>query len=115
MALDLPNQIQSPGDGSRDTLNANAPAFGPVQQNSEGSGGAPEPSLPSTEGSAAAVSVPTLAATPFDSLSTALLAQQLPALPNFSGENVHTDGESFSEWIERLELVASVGWWNDQT
>ena len=59
--------------------------------------------------------VPTLAATPLDSLSTALQAQQLPSLPNFSGENIDNDGESFGEWIERLELVANVGQWNDQT
>ena len=54
--------------------------------------------------------VSTLAAT----LST---AQQLPSLPNFSGERVDSDGESFSEWIERLELhvVAKVGRWDDQT
>ena len=66
-------------------------------------------------GGAAVVPVPRLATTPLDSLSTALLAQQLPSLPNFFGENVDTDGESFSEWIERLELVANVSRWDDQT
>ena len=57
----------------------------------------------------------TLAAAPLDSLSMALLAQQLPNLPNFNGENVQNDGESFSEWIEHLEMVAGVCNWNEQT
>ena len=35
--------------------------------------------------------------------------------PNFNGENVQNDGESFSEWIERLEMVAGVCNWNEQT
>ena len=73
------------------------------------------PGSQSVESGRAVVPVPTLAATPLDSLSTALLAQQLPSLPNFSGENIDNDGESFGEWIERLELVANVGQWNDQT
>jgi hypothetical protein len=52
---------------------------------------------------------------PMDQLSTALLAQQLPSLPNFTGDNIDNDSETFTEWIERLELVSSVGRWNDQT
>ena len=43
---------------------------------------------------------------------TLMLAQQLPPL---LGENVDNDGESFSEWIERLELVANVSRWDHQT
>ena len=50
--------------------------------------------------------VSTLVATPFDTLSMALLAQQLPSLLCFSGEQMDGDGENFSEWLERLELVA---------
>ena len=59
--------------------------------------------------------VSTLAATPLDTLSLALLSQQLPALPSFSGDQPDCDGENFSEWLERLELVASTCRWSDQT
>ena len=58
--------------------------------------------------------VPTLAATPLGTLSMALCSQQLPSLPNFSGDNADTDKEYFSEWLERLELVAITCGWDDQ-
>ena len=57
--------------------------------------------------------VPTPAATPLDTLSTALLAQQLLSLPNFSGEQSHWE-EDFSEWLERLKMVANTCWWDNQ-
>ena len=44
----------------------------------------------------------------------ALLAQQLPSLPNYSGDNADADGEGFNEWLERLELVATTCGWDDQ-
>ena len=47
-----------------------------------------------------------------DTLSAALLAQQLPAISKFSGDNVDGDGETFSESLEQLELVAEVCGWN---
>ena len=65
-------------------------------------------------GGVAVEPVPTLAATPFDALSVALLAQQLPSLPSFSGEPQDGDGENFSEWLERLELVANTCRWDDR-
>lgn len=52
--------------------------------------------------------------TPLHTLSMALLAKQLLSLPNFSGDQLDGDGESFSEWPERLELVASACHWDDQ-
>ena len=58
--------------------------------------------------------VPTLVAAPSDPLTVALLAQQLPSLPNFNGKNVEGDGESFSDWLERLELVATACKWDNQ-
>ena len=58
--------------------------------------------------------VSTLAAAPLDALSVALLSQQLPSLPNFHGENLEGDGESFNDWLEHLELVASTCKWDDQ-
>lgn len=39
-----------------------------------------------------------------------LLAQQLPLLPHLEG-----DGETFEEWLEQLELVATTYHWDDQT
>ena len=43
-----------------------------------------------------------------------LLGQQLPPLSKFSGEDLDGDGETFLEWMEQFELVASMCGWNDQ-
>ena len=43
----------------------------------------------------------------------ALLAQQLPSLPNFLGEQSDLE-EDFSEWLEQLELVANACRWDEQ-
>ena len=56
----------------------------------------------------------TLAAAPLDALSVALLAQQLPSIPNYNRDNLDGDRESFGDWLERLELVASACRWDDQ-
>ena len=53
--------------------------------------------------------------TPQDTLTMALLAQQFPPLPNFTGDNLDAEGESFEDWLERLELVANTCHWSDQT
>ena len=50
---------------------------------------------------------------PADSLSLALLAQQLPQLPKFSGDNLEGDGETFDDWSEQLELAAEACGWNE--
>ena len=96
------------------SLRANAPAFYPglpttQRKQMEGQGGATlTQQTEESSGCGAAVEpVSTLVATPFDTLSMALLAQQLPSLPCFSGEQMDGDGENFSEWLERLELVAN--------
>lgn len=62
----------------------------------------------------AVVPVPTLAAAPLNTLSMALLAQQLPSLPNFSGDQADGDGDTIDDWLERLELVAGICGWDDQ-
>ena len=49
-----------------------------------------------------------------DPLSLALLAQQIPPLPKFNGDNLGEEGESFSKWIEQLELIAGTCQWSDQ-
>ena len=71
--------------------------------------------MQSEGGGEAVVPVPTLAAAPLEALSVALLAQQLPSLPNFTGEHLDGDRENFVEWLERFELVASTCRWDDQT
>ena len=72
------------------------------------------PSQQDTGGGEAMEPVSTLAAAPLSALSAALLAQQLPNIPNFNGENLEGDGESFGDWLERLELVACACRWDDQ-
>ena len=47
-------------------------------------------------------------------LSTALLAHQLPPLQKYSGETTASDGETFRDWKEKFELVASVCNWDPQ-
>ena len=42
---------------------------------------------------------------------TSLLAQ-LPQIPRFSGEDL-SDGETFLDWFEQFESVATLGKWND--
>ncbi len=43
-----------------------------------------------------------------------LAAQHLPPLPKFSGESQGMDGETFQDWRDQFELVASVCTWNPQ-
>ena len=99
-------------------LSTSAPVFVPTMSTSgfPGAGGlASIPTAQQVTGEGEAVEpVSTLAVAPLDALLVALLAQQLPTLPTFNGENLDGDGESFSEWLERLELVASTCKWDDQ-
>ena len=46
-------------------------------------------------------------------LSIALLAQQFPPLPNFSGGDASSE-DSFQDWIGQLELVAETYRWSKQ-
>ena len=107
------------------SLSANASEFIPTNSNhkvgSFGGGGTPSRgamgetlSQQDTGGGGAMEPVSTLAAAPLSALSAALLAQQLPNIPNFNGENLEGDGESFGDWLERLELVACACRWDDQ-
>ena len=48
-------------------------------------------------------------------MSAALLAQQLPPLTKFNGKNCDGEGETFQDWIEQFEMVATVCHWDDQT
>lgn len=62
----------------------------------------------------AVVRVRTLAVAPLNTLSMALLAQQLPSLPTFSGDQTDGEGETIDEWLERLELIAGACRRNNQ-
>ena len=49
------------------------------------------------------------------SLSLAVMGQQLPPLPKFTGRNTDdSEDERFSEWLERLEMVALMYQWTEQ-
>ena len=129
-----PKESSAGGMGSR-SLNLEAPEFMPPTEHhpSQISGVLPSTTqlAPPVAGSIArppvttsqaasghgeaVVPVPTLAAAPLDALSMTMLAQQLPPLPNFTGDHADGDGETFEEWLERLELVATTCGWNDQT
>ena len=41
------------------------------------------------------------------------LAQQLPPLPMFSGDDPARDSGSFREWLEQFEMVADLAQWSD--
>ena len=45
--------------------------------------------------------------------SAALLAHQLPPLRSFTGEDID-NGETFQDWIEQFEMVASIGGWDER-
>ena len=47
-------------------------------------------------------------------LSGALLAQQLPPISPFNGEDGSLDRESFKDWIEQFEMVAELAGWCTQ-
>ena len=93
-------------------LSVHAPTFVP---NANGDGNTSVNQTPNTGGGGAVESTPALSDAPLSALSTALLAQHLPPIPNFNGENLDGDGEAFSDWLERLELVAAACRWDDQT
>ena len=46
--------------------------------------------------------------------SAALLAQQLPPLPKFTGESHGEDGETFQDWKVQFEMVAGICKWEPQ-
>ena len=96
-------------------LRLDAPVFNPVQGTTPPVGNtSTEFNQRETRGGEAVVPVPTLAAAPLGTLSAVLLAQQLPSLPNFTGDQIDGDGESIDDWLERLELVAATCCWVEQ-
>ena len=44
-----------------------------------------------------------------------LLAHQLPPMEQFIGEDAAESGETFQNWIEQLEMIASISHWNERT
>ena len=49
-----------------------------------------------------------------DQLSQVLLAQQLPPIPKFSGEDRSQGAETFRDWKEQFEMVASLAGWDER-
>ena len=49
-----------------------------------------------------------------ESVTSTLLAQQLPPLPKFSGEMNDGDMDTFQDWFEQFEMIASVCGWSTQ-
>ena len=47
--------------------------------------------------------------------SAALFAHQLPPIRQFTGEDVADSGETFQDWIEQLEMIASISGWDERT
>ena len=50
-----------------------------------------------------------------DRLSQALLAQQLPTIPKFTGEERQQGGETIEDWKEQFEMVATLGGWDERS
>ena len=50
-----------------------------------------------------------------DRLSQALLAQQLPTIPKFTGEECQQGGETIEDWKEQFEMVATLGGWDKRS
>ena len=57
----------------------------------------------------------TVYAAPEACLLAVLLAHQLPPIRKFSGEDISEGGESFKDWIDQLEMVASISNWDERT
>ena len=49
-----------------------------------------------------------------ESIPSVLMAQQLPPLSKFSGERNDGDMDTFQEWIEQFEMIASICGWSVQ-
>ena len=65
-------------------------------------------SLTSTVGASAATAPVTLLPATY----TAPLLSQLPQIPRFSGDETN-DGETFQDWLEQFESVATLGGWSE--
>ena len=47
--------------------------------------------------------------------SAALLAHQFPPMQQFTGEDAAESGETCQDWIEQLEMIASIRHWDERT
>ena len=73
--------------------------------------GAP-PTIPMPHSPGGGVVPPVQSATPTAAFCSVPLMGQIPQIPRFTGEGRAT-GESFSEWHEHFENVATLAGWND--
>ena len=69
----------------------------------------------SDERSASTTGTATVYAAPEACLSAALFAHQLPPISKLSGEDISEGGESFKDWYDQLEMVASISNWDERT
>ena len=44
-----------------------------------------------------------------------MFAHQLPPIQQFTGEDTTESGETFEDWIELLEMIASICGWDERT
>lgn len=47
-------------------------------------------------------------------VEAALLAQQMPPIPNLSGDSTGKESDTFVDWSEQFQLVAEACRWSDQ-
>ena len=45
---------------------------------------------------------------------SAIVAQQLPPINKYSGEELDKEGETFQDWIEQFEMIAQMCGWDNQ-
>ena len=50
----------------------------------------------------------------FSRPSSTVVAQQLPPINKFSGEDLDKEGETFQDWIEQFEMIAQMCGWDHQ-
>ena len=67
----------------------------------------------SDEWSASTTGTAPVYAAPDAWLLAALFAHQLPPISKFSGEDTSEGAESFKDWIDQLEMVASISNWDE--
>ena len=69
---------------------------------------------PTTQVDRASVAIGVQGSSVSPAVEAALLAQQMPPIPNFSGDSIGKDGDTFVDWSEQFQLVAEACQWSDQ-
>ena len=69
---------------------------------------------PTTQVDRASVAIGVQGSSVSPAVEAALLAHQIPPIPNFSGDSIGKDGDTFVDWSEQFQLVAEACQWSDQ-